>query len=170
MMIAARLCQLTSLLFMGAIFGFFYAYVVSGINGLNALPAPAAIDAMNQINNAVRNVGFMPVFFFPPVVCLVAASMSWLAGMRMATFWLVLGGMIYLGGGLVLTANVNVPLNEALKRVDGSAITATQAAEIWTTYAAQWSYWNLVRTVFSGIALVCVGIALMHAPKQRVVN
>ena len=73
-------------------------------------------------------------------------------------------GVVYLLGGLILTAQINVPMNDALKLVDTAALSPQQAAQIWDSYASDWSFWNTVRTGFTGISLLFVGLAIYRSP------
>ena len=43
--------------------------------------------------------------------------------------------------------------------MQASAISVTAQA-IWQDYSASWQFWNQLRTVVSGIALVLVGLGL----------
>lgn len=156
-----RSIQFCALLFSGAIFGFFYAYVVSCLNGLNTLSAPDAIEAMNAINIAVRNFGFMPVFFFTPLVCLAAAGLSLVVGERLTSFWILAAAVLYFFGALLPTIFINVPMNDGLKEVDLNGLNLTIATDIWNSYAREWQFWNIIRTFFSGLALICLGAGLM---------
>ncbi len=64
---------LVSLIFTGAIFGFFYAWVCSTMWGLDAADPRVAIAAMQAMNASVRNAVFAPAFFGTPVVLAAAA-------------------------------------------------------------------------------------------------
>ena len=55
-------------LFAGAIFGFFYAWVCSTMWGLDEADPRVAIAAMQAMNASVRNAVFFPAFFLTPVV------------------------------------------------------------------------------------------------------
>ncbi|MDE0553108.1 MAG: DUF1772 domain-containing protein [Candidatus Poribacteria bacterium] len=156
-----RSIQFCALLFTGAIFGFFYAYVVSCLNGLSTLSARDAIEAMNAINIAVRNFGFMPVFFFTPLVCLAAAGLSLLVGERHTSFWIFAAATLYFFGALLPTIFINVPMNDGLKEVDPNSLSLTIATDVWNSYAREWQFWNIIRTFFSGLALVSLGAGLM---------
>ena len=57
---------------------------------------------------------------------------------------LVLGGAVYVLGHFGTTAAFNVPLNEALDRVDPAS---AEAARVWADYVVRWTHWNHVRTV-----------------------
>ncbi|MEX0278502.1 MAG: hypothetical protein AB3N19_13365, partial [Ruegeria sp.] len=60
--------SMLSLLSIGAIFGFFYAWVCSTMWGLDAANPRTAIAAMQAMNASVRNAVFFPAFFLTPVI------------------------------------------------------------------------------------------------------
>lgn len=160
MNIALRLSSLLSLLLSGAIFGFFYAWVCSTMWGLDAADPRVAIAAMQAMNASVRNAVFAPAFFGTPLVLAVTAALALLAGYRRAALAFALAAGVYALGGLVLTATVNVPMNEALATVVVPAdIGAAEA--IWNDYSRPWQAWNITRTIASGAALLLTGAALM---------
>ena len=154
-----------SLLMTGAIFGFFYAWVVSTMWGLDTLDPRLAIPAMQAMNASVRNAAFAPVFFGTPFVLLLTAGAAWALDRRAA--WLFgVAGVVYLVGGLILTAAVNVPMNEALAALD-VPVELPQAAAIWADYSPRWQSFNLIRTLVSGAALAITGLGLWRLGRVR---
>lgn len=152
-------------LFSGAIFGFFYAWVCSTMWGLDAADPRVAIEAMQAMNASVRNAVFFPAFFGTPFVLGGIAVALGRTGQGRAGRLFGAAAVVYLLGGLVLTAAVNVPMNEEL------AVTAVpadiEAAQvIWDDYSGRWQFWNQTRTVFSGIslALAAVGLTRINRP------
>lgn len=148
-----------SLLLSGAIFGFFYAWVCSTMWGLDAIDPRVAIQAMQGMNASVRNGVFMPAFFLTPVVMLLTAAVALRAGRRVSGLAFGAGGLVYLTGGLILTAAVNVPMNEALAKIEVPQ-DVTAAHDIWAAYSPRWQVFNMVRTVMSGVALMAAGAGL----------
>ncbi|AUH63206.1 anthrone oxygenase family protein [Paracoccus zhejiangensis] len=146
---------LLSLLFSGAIFGFFYAWVSSTMWGLDAADPQVAIAAMQAMNASVRNAVFAPAFFGTPLVLLVTALASRRAS-GAAALAFAAAAVVYTLGGLILTLAVNVPMNEALAQVTIPQDRA-EAAAIWADYSPRWQVWNQVRTVASGLALLLAG-------------
>lgn len=155
----------TSVLFCGAIFGFFYAWVCSTMWGLDQADPRVAIAAMQAMNTSVRNAVFAPAFFGTPVVLFLTSAVLLLQQARAAAVWFALAGMVYLIGGLVLTMVVNVPMNEALGNMPVPD-DITNAQEVWQAYSAPWQVWNLVRTVASAVALVLAVIGVIRLAAQ----
>lgn len=149
---AALPLALVALLLTGGIFGFFYAWVCSTMWGLDRMEPAAAIAAMQAMNGSVRNAVFFPAFFLTPLA-LVLAGLASLRIARPAGRAFLLAALVYLAGGLVLTLAVNVPMNETLALVDP----AVDSAAVWADYSPRWQFWNLMRTIASGVALVLAG-------------
>ncbi|WP_338531409.1 DUF1772 domain-containing protein [Nitratireductor thuwali] len=151
--------SILSLIFCGAIFGFFYAWVCSTMWGLDQADPRVAIGAMQAMNASVRNAAFFPAFFLTPVVLALTAAVSHYLGQRSAAPWFLLAAVVYLVFGLALTMAVNVPMNEALAARPVPADMEI-AGEIWQDYSGRWQFWNQMRTVASGIALALAGFAV----------
>lgn len=155
----------TSILFSGAIFGFFYAWICSTMWGLDAADPRLAIGAMQVMNASVRNATFAPAFFGTPLVLWLTAVLAHRAGARGAAIWFGLGGLIYAGGGVFLTFTINVPMNEALALVTIPEARA-EAAEIWAAYSPRWQVWNITRTIVSGAALAMAALGLIALSRR----
>lgn len=147
---------LMSLLFSGAIFGFFYAWVCSTMWGLDAADPRIAIEAMQAMNASVRNAVFAPAFFGTPFVLILTGAIALLTGRKAAGVAFAAGGLVYLVGGIWLTMRVNVPMNDALAAVQIPGSRA-EAQAIWQAYSTKWQFWNATRTVASGLALLLAG-------------
>lgn len=162
MRLAANISLMAALVFSGAIFGFFYAWVCSTMWGLDQSDPRVAIIAMQDMNTSVRNGVFAPAFFGTPVVLAISAVLALFAGCRRTSVWVGLGAVLYGVGGMLLTMLVNVPMNQALGALDITLDTdVARAREIWVAYSTDWKVWNAVRTVFSGLALLSVGVGLL---------
>lgn len=148
-----------------AIFGFFYAWVCSTMWGLDAAAPDIAISAMQAMNASVRNLPFAISFFGTVPFMFLAAAACVLANARRAGGYFALGGGIYLFGAMVLTMTVNVPMNEALAEV---AVGSDQEVnrKIWAVYSADWQFWNITRTGFSGLAVLCAAAGLFQLGKS----
>ncbi|MDP3969748.1 anthrone oxygenase family protein [uncultured Nocardioides sp.] len=147
-------------LFAGAIFGFFYAWVCSTMWGLDEADPRVAIAAMQAMNASVRNAVFFPAFFLTPVVLGLAAALAWRERRRVSSRLLLAAAAVYLLGGLILTMTVNVPMNEALGDVAVPS-DLDEARMVWRDYSGRWQLFNQLRTVASGVSLALASAALV---------
>lgn len=159
--LARTLALATATLTTGLISGFFYAYACSVTLGLALLPDDEYIDAMQAINETVRN-GVFAFSFFGAVLSLLLALALHSTRPRSRRFMLVaLAAVLYIGGGFMVTFLVNVPMNEELARV-GEA--GANLAQVRAGYEGPWNFWNGVRTVFSSLAfLALIGACLSRS-------
>ena len=111
-----------------------------------------------------------PLFFasfIGAVLFLLAALVVHLPRLRSGRFLLItLACLLYIGGGFLLTAFINVPMNDQLATVDPEAPARVlfQARE---AYEDPWNFWNGVRTVFSTLAFMALIGACLLAPGRR---
>ncbi len=159
MQVALRLFAALSLILTAAIFGFFYAWICSTMWGLDAADPRVAIAAMQAMNASVRNAVFAPAFFGTPVALLITAMLALAAGRRSSATAFAVAALVYFSGALLLTANINVPMNEALGAI-AVPQDIEQAREIWTAYSQPWQFWNVTRTIVSAVALLLCGTGI----------
>lgn len=151
--------SMLSLLSIGAIFGFFYAWVCSTLWGLDAIDPDVAITAMQAMNASVRNPVFFPAFFLTPMILAATSCIALVQQHRRAAALFGAAAGLYILGAFLVTATVNVPMNEALSQVTiPSDITA--ARHIWQEYSSSWQFWNMLRTITSGASLLLTGVAI----------
>lgn len=164
--ILVQIACLIALGFFGLITGFFYAYSVDVMRGLDLIDAESAVSAMQGINLAVRNPVFFATFFGTPIVGLLAAGSLYLGNHKMSAGLMVLAAAIYFFGAFMPTAMVNVPMNEALAVIP-LGDSAQDYEAIWTTYSPKWTFWNTLRTVVSLVALLFAGMALLQIGRKH---
>ncbi len=152
----------------GLVAGVYYAYTVSVNLGLAAQPDASYVATMQAINERIENPLFFPSFFGAALFPLAALAAHYSRGPRSGRFWLVaLACVLYIGGSFLLTAFVNVPMNEELARV-ASDVSAGELARVRAAYEGPWNFWNSVRTVFSFLAfLVLIGACLLREDRGR---
>lgn len=129
--------------------GVFLAFSASVMRALDQLPAAQAITTMQRINRAILNPWFLVPFLG------LAVPSLWLGGRALqawtdprAPYWLA-GALAYLGGTLLTTMVRNVPLNEALARVEPRGLEAERS---WRRYSTTWTAWNHLRAAAALIA------------------
>lgn len=146
-----------ALLLSAAIFGFFYAWVCSTMWGLDSTEPNIAIAAMQAMNASVRNPVFAPAFFGTAPALIVTAFLAWRDEATASAWAFGAAGLVYFLGGMVLTMTINAPMNQALALVDPDA---PEAAGIWSAYSRDWQFWNQMRMLASGAALLLAGLGL----------
>lgn len=146
--------SLTTLVLFGLMGGFFYAFSVCVMGGLNRIAPDSAIMAMQSINVVVRNPMFFFTFFCTPLISLAAALSFMANGQRPVGLFFAWSALIYVIVVIIVTMVVNVPMNEALALVDPAA---PDNAETWKTYSERWTFWNTVRA-FGGSAALLVAV------------
>ena len=107
---------------------------------------------MRAINATVRN-GLFAFSFFGAVLSLLVALAVHLPRPRSRRFLLIaLAAVLYIGGAFMVTFLVNGPMNEELARV--GEVGPAGLAQVRADYEGPWNFWNVVRTVFSSLALL----------------
>ena len=147
----------------GLIAGVFYSYAFSVNLGLASQPDASYIATMQTINERIQNPVFFLSFFGTLLFSPVALALHYPLRRRSGRFWLIaLACGLYIGGGFLLTAFVNVPMNEELARIPLDA-PAGELARARTAYEGPWNFWNGVRTVFSFLSFTAlVGACLLQ--------
>lgn len=148
-----------SIVFFGAIFGFFFAWVCSTLWGLDTIDPRSAIEAMNGMNESVRNPVFFTAFFVTPLVAIIAAVLSGISRAWGPAILLAVAAVLYGFGSILFTQAFNLPLNYGLAET-GVPATVEEAARVWGAYSSQWQVYNQIRTVVSGVALTLTAGAL----------
>ena len=141
----------------GLMAGLFFVFSAAVMTALARLPPAEGIAAMQSINAAILNPLFLAVFFGTAALCALATLSSLWTWGEPGALWRVLGGVLYLAGGLLVTRARNVPLNQALAVLapDGPG-----SADRWSGYVARWTAWNHVRTVACLAAAALLTVAL----------
>ena len=135
----------------GLMAGVYFTFSTFVMRALNEVGAAAGTAAMQSINVVILRSPFMPLFFATTIsgaALVVIALMRW--GEAGSGFALA-GGVIYVVGMFVLTAAFNVPLNDRLATVSAGS---SETVEMWTVYLRDWTRWNHVRTLASGLSCI----------------
>ncbi len=149
--------KLFSALGCGLIAGVFFAFSSFVMNALAQLQPTQGIAAMQLINITVINPLFMAAFLGTAAACIFLAVSSVLRWHEPGAAYLLIGSLLYLIGTVGVTIVCNVPLNEALARVEPDS---TEGASLWVSYLANWTAWNHVRTIAALAATAMLTIAL----------
>jgi uncharacterized membrane protein len=137
--------------------GALFAFSSFVTKALARLQPAQGIAAMQSINVTAPMPPLMLLMFGTALahVALIVAAVITL-GEPFAPWWLA-AAVVYLAGGIVVTMTYNVPRNNELAALDpGSAETAA----CWTSWVAEWTAGNHVRTVAGVTAAAALDVAL----------
>lgn len=135
----------------GLVAGLCYAFSSFLLASFDRLEPREAIRTMQSINAVILRSSAMLVWFG---TLLVAGVAVFLVEERSLV---VAGVVLYAVAAVLITGRGNVPLNEALDRVDADA---AGADEVWRGYRRSWGRWNAMRTVLCVAASALFALAL----------
>jgi uncharacterized membrane protein len=141
----------------GVMAGLFFVFSVFMMRALDRLPAAQGIAAMQSINKTIITPLFLLMFMGTAVACAVLVVVSLFRWDQPYAIYLLIGGLLYLVGVIMLTGGYHVPRNDALDALDPNT---ADAASYWRYYVTNWTAWNHVRTVSSVASTVLLTIAL----------
>ncbi len=136
-----RLLSVLCALWFALMAGFFFAFSTTTMPALAQVSPQSGLLAMQAINETVSNPGFAAGFWVAIVLAVIglfAAILRRPAGWR----YLMAGCLIYIVGAFMVTAVGNVPLNQALARVEPMLPSGLQA---WAAYQRDWLALNHIR-------------------------
>jgi uncharacterized membrane protein len=149
--------MLVAILGCGLVAGVFFAFSTFVMPALARLQPRQGIAAMQSINITAINPLFMTAIFGTAAACIYLAIVSLLKWHQPDATYLVIGSLLYLVGTVGVTIAFNVPLNDALVKVDP---VSTEGANLWARYLTDWTMWNHVRTIAALVAAALFTIAI----------
>ena len=152
-----NLILIASALASGLIAGLFYSYSCSVNPGLGALPDVGYLAAMQSINRAILNPAFFISFMGTLFLLPLSTYQHFGSGQRF--YWLVAATLVYAIGTFGVTIFGNVPLNDALDKVNLTSSTAQELAQFRLRFEIPWNRLHLIRTVASVVSFAIVVIA-----------
>ncbi|PSL27403.1 anthrone oxygenase family protein [Dyadobacter jiangsuensis] len=161
-MTTINLFLLSAALASGLIAGLFYTYSCSVNPGLGALSDANYLAAMQSINRAILN----PVFFLSFMGTLLLLPLSTYQHFGMGTrFYLLLAAtLVYVIGTFGVTIAGNVPLNDALDKMNLTGASANELAAHRLKFEAPWNRLHTIRTYASVVSFVLVLLACLTTP------
>ncbi|MFI5911073.1 DUF1772 domain-containing protein [Dactylosporangium sp. NPDC051541] len=148
-------------LLLGLSAGVFFAYSTSVMLALHHVEDRTFIDVMQNINTAILNGWFLTAYVGAFLLAIATTLLHLGSGHRAPLPWLLAATILY-GVAFVVTATVNVPLNNTLDAA-GPVAAITDPSAVRAAFEGRWVTWNLVRTVASAGSLLTMAIALLRA-------
>lgn len=158
-MTTINLFLLVTALASGLIAGLFYSYSCSVNPGLGTLSDAGYLAAMQSINRAILN----PVFFFSFMGTLLLLPLSTYQhfGTGSRFYLLLAAAVVYVIGTFGVTMLGNVPLNEALDKINLTGGSAQELAAHRLRFEVPWNRLHAVRTYASILSFVLVLLACL---------
>jgi uncharacterized membrane protein len=128
----------------GSVGGVFFAFSSFVMKALSRLPPVQGIAAMQSINVSVINLSFAIQLFGTAALCAFLGIRAVPRRQEAGAGYQIAGSLLYLGVTMAATFGFNVPLNDALAKIDPAS---SEGANFWTSFLSSWIAWNHVRTV-----------------------
>jgi uncharacterized membrane protein len=141
----------------GLVAGFFFAFSATVMKALARRPAGEGLAAMQSINVVVINPLVMGALFGTALACAVLVVAAFFELGEPYAVYLLVGGLLYLAGVVLLTIAYHVPRNEAMAKLDPNS---PEAASQWDRYVKSWTAANHVRTIAPLASAALLTIAL----------
>lgn len=138
--------------------GLFFVFSNFAMKAFSSIPGESGVAAMQSINRAILNPGFLGLFAGTAAGSLAVLAVAIGHWQHPASGWIVAGALLCLVGCHLVTAGINVPLNQ---RLDGVDAAGPGAARAWQDYLARWQPWNHVRTLATLLAAACYAIGAL---------
>ena len=158
-MTTINLFLLFSALASGLIAGLFYSYSCSVNPGLGALPDDHYLAAMQSINRAILNPTFLFSFMGTLLLLPLSTYQHFGTGSR---FYLLLGAtLVYAIGTFGVTVAGNVPLNDALDKINLAGTSSQELAAHRLRFELSWNKLHAIRTWASILSFILVLLACL---------
>lgn len=152
---AAFLCSLVA--------GFLFAFAVVVMPGINRLDDRNFIRAFQAIDRVIQNN--QPLFLLVWLGSVVALLTAAVLGVWQLHGWnrliLIVAALLYFLGVQLPTARINVPLNNAIQKLDPGAMNESSVARARSEFESRWNRWNVIRTVCSSIVSILLLLLLL---------
>ncbi|MBC9931029.1 DUF1772 domain-containing protein [Chitinophaga qingshengii] len=160
---AKQIVIILAVLTTGLLTGLFFGFEVAINPAFARLNDAQYIIAMQAINDVIVNPVFILVFLGAAVLLPVAAFQQ--KGSRRRLLWMA--AALYIVGVLGITSACNVPLNDALAKVQVTGASAAQLAAARERFAGPWNNWHTIRTIAGVVATAVAIIACLQKESNK---
>ncbi|KAA3620633.1 MAG: DUF1772 domain-containing protein [Flavobacterium sp.] len=136
--------------------------ITPGIGRLNDL---GFLQSFQQMNRTILNPLFFIVFFGPFFLNLLNIYLH--RNQSNQIFWmLVVAGVLYILGVVVVTILGNVPLNEILDKTDLTRINALELKSLRDRFEGPWNRLHFIRTITATTSFILLLITYLQISKS----
>jgi uncharacterized membrane protein len=126
--------------------GLLYAFAVAVMPGIGGVPDTSFVSVMQAINRSIVNPWFLLTFLGGPVLTIGAVISRNVTG-GPGPWWPLIAATVLVLLSVLITAGLNIPLNNALDAAGSLDPAAAREA-----FESRWVSWNIARTVVSTAA------------------
>jgi uncharacterized membrane protein len=156
LILATFLCSLVA--------GLLFAFAVVIMPGIRSLDDSGFIRAFQVIDRVIQNN--QPLFMFVWVgsaVSVIAAAVIGLWALGGADrLLLITGALVYLLCVQLPTFAINIPLNNALQKLQPGTISETMQKQARRDFEPRWNRWNAIRTACASLTSILLLILLLR--------
>lgn len=153
--------ELLTVLLLGLMAGFFFAFAVDVAPAMARLDAASYISTQQWINKVVRNALFGGVYFGSAWLPFGVVLMWTMAGQRRRALLWAGVALLYFAAVFWLTRSINIPINDAIAQWSAIAPPAD-----WQQLRARWNEANTWRAVASALCFAA-SLLLLRWPLRR---
>jgi uncharacterized membrane protein len=146
--------------------GLFYAYSCSVNPGLGRLNDVQYMAAMQSINRAIINPLFMMSFMGTLLLLPICTWLNYSSSPSDRFYLLLAATVIYVVGTFGVTVAGNVPLNDALDKVNLQSGSLEYIREQRLLFEEPWNKLHRVRSIASVLTIFCVVAACVFDKNQ----
>jgi uncharacterized membrane protein len=154
--LAAFLCSLVA--------GFLFAFAVVVMPGIKTLDDAGFIRAFQVTDRVIQNNQplFMLVWVGSALAIVAAAVVGFWSLSGIDFSLLVVATLIYIFCVQVPTMRINVPLNNALQKLDVAAMSDAARTRARSEFESRWNQWNAIRTACACVTSVLLLLLLVR--------
>lgn len=136
--------------------GLLFSFTIAVSPGLKHLTDLEFLKVMKSINKKILNPVFLLCFFSPLLLFPISIYFSQTVG---SNRWLLIAGFLAYILAILITATINVPLNNQLEKFCLFNAKQIELKEFRNLFENRWTFWNNIRTALSVISLVLLTIS-----------
>lgn len=142
--------------------GLLFAFAVLVMPGIRGLDDRAFVRAFQLMDRIVQDNH--PLFILVWVGSVLTLAGALVVGVGrlegLALVLLILAAVLYYIGTQLPTFTINIPLNNAIQKVDVESESAETARAARRAFETRWTRWNAIRTVFAVLASAVLMVLL----------
>jgi uncharacterized membrane protein len=156
LVLATFLCSLVA--------GFLFAFATVVMPGIRKLDDGGFIRAFQVIDRVIKDN--QPLFIFVWAGSVLAVIAAGVIGVSALTgtdrLLLIIAALLYIFGVQLPTATINIPLNDALQRLDAGTMNEAARTRAREDFEPRWNRWNVIRAACASLVSLLLMLLLVR--------